>query len=303
MSSFFRMGRQPDTFALVVGFEGYVAASDGASRQRSATAAARAEEAAAWRAKQQATRAEADARAVADSLARLRTPVRDEPKTPKIKTEHEASSLVAERRRALRAASRRVQDRDWDQIERGASSTRLRVAQDEAAQLLRRVAEEEAAQLKAEEDALIAAADESRALQAEGERILESERAEPERGASSTAASVVSLKRLRVAEAEAPRLEAGPEASVPAAERRAFLRRHALRAGSDRILESKWADQTERDTARTAANLKRLRVAENRAARLEAGRASLPAAERRRALRAESQRVLDSKWAEPAEGP
>ena len=29
MSSFFRMGRQPDTFALVVGFEGYVAASDG----------------------------------------------------------------------------------------------------------------------------------------------------------------------------------------------------------------------------------------------------------------------------------
>ena len=30
MSSFFRMGRQPDTFALVVGFEGYVAASDGA---------------------------------------------------------------------------------------------------------------------------------------------------------------------------------------------------------------------------------------------------------------------------------
>jgi hypothetical protein len=213
------------------------------------------------------------------------------------------ASPAAERRRALRAASRRVQDRDWDQIERGASSTRLRVAQDEAAQLLRRVAEEEAAQLKAEEDALIAAADESRALQAEGERILESERAEPERGASSTAASVVSLKRLRVAEAEAPRLEAGPEASVPAAERRAFLRRHALRAGSDRILESKWADQTERDTARTAANLKRLRVAENHAARLEAGRASLPAAERRRALRAESQRVLDSKWAEPAEGP
>ena len=49
-------------------------------------AAEQAERDAAWRAKQQATRAEADARAVADSFARLLKPVRDEPKTPKIRT-------------------------------------------------------------------------------------------------------------------------------------------------------------------------------------------------------------------------
>ncbi|KAK7232402.1 procollagen-proline 4-dioxygenase, partial [Aureococcus anophagefferens] len=90
----------------------------------------------------------------------------------------------------------------------------------------------------------------------------------------------------------------------------------SLRAEGERILESKWAEQAEREAAWTAASVanleqlrvaeakatQQLRVAEAKAPQLETEQeASLPVAERRLELRAEGQRVLNSKWAEQAE--
>ena len=183
---------------------------------------------------------------------------------PQLKIEQEASLSPAERRRrALRAKAQRVEPGTWaEQAHLETSSTTASVARPERP----RVAEEQSARLKAgqEELAVLAVEEEKRALRAEGVRSLEGKRAErAERDAPRT--SVANLKRLHVAEKQAAQLKAGQHgAAVPVAERR-----RALRAEGRRVLASKWADQSERDATRTAANLERVRAAENRASQLK----------------------------------
>ena len=73
----------------------------------------------------EARAAEADARAAAEADAKLKKPVRDEPKAPRLKTEEDAGLAVAERRRALQAEAQRVADiKAAEQAERGAREPR-----------------------------------------------------------------------------------------------------------------------------------------------------------------------------------
>ncbi|KAH8070590.1 ATPase [Aureococcus anophagefferens] len=244
--------------------------------------------------------------------------------------DHFASSAapVTDETQSLRAEGERILESKWaEQAEREAAWTaasvanleQLRVAEAKATQQLR-VAEAKAPQLETEQEASLPVAERRLELRAEGQRVLNSKWAEQaEREAAWTAASVASLEQLRVAEAEAVRLKAEQEALFAqqrVAEEQAVTTEQeaplpvevdtrSLRAEGERILESKWAAQAEREAAWTAASvasLEQLRVAEAEAPQRETEQeSSLPVAERRLELRAEGQRVLNSKWAEQAE--
>ncbi|KAH8056982.1 ATPase [Aureococcus anophagefferens] len=251
-----------------------------------------------------------------------------EAEAARLKAEQESLFAGEEERRALRAEGMRSLEGEWtEQAEREAAWTaasvasleRVRVAEAEAA----RVAEAEAAQLEAEREALfeqqrvteeqavtteqeapLPAKVDTRSLRAEGERVLESEWAEQaSREAAWTAASVASLERVRVAEAEASAAEEEVVTTEQEAPLPAKVDTRSLRAEGQRVLESKWAEQASREAAWTAASvasLERVRVAEEEAVMTEQ-EAPLPAEVGTRSLRAEVQRVLESKWAEQAE--
>ncbi|KAH8071727.1 ATPase [Aureococcus anophagefferens] len=311
-----------------------------AERERvlAAKAAEQAEREAAWRTERDALRTA--------SVASLE---RASPGGARLKAEQE-SLFAGEESGALRAEGMRSLEGEWtEQAEREAAWTaasvasleRVRVAEAEAA----RVAEAEAAQLEAEREALfeqqrvteeqavtteqeapLPAKVDTRSLRAEGERVLESEWAEQaSREAAWTAASVASLERVRVAEAEALRVAEAEAARLKAEQEALFEQQRvaeeevvtteqeaplpakvdtrSLRAEGQRVLESKWAEQASREAAWTAASvasLERVRVAEEEAVMTEQ-EAPLPAEVGTRSLRAEVQRVLESKWAEHAE--
>ncbi|EGB02853.1 hypothetical protein AURANDRAFT_68506, partial [Aureococcus anophagefferens] len=248
-----------------------------------------------------------------------------------VTTEQEAPLPAEVDTRSLRAEGQRVLESKWtEQAEREAAWTAasvaslegLRAAEAEAAQQLR-VAEAEVAQLETEQEASLPAEVDTRSLRAEGERVLESKWAEQaEREAAWIAASAASLKRLRVAEEQAAQLEqqrvseeqavtteqeappdwlSGSAAASSAAPAEVDTR--SLRADGERILESKWAEQAEREAAWTAssvASFDQPRPAEAEAVTI-AEEAPLPAEVDTRSLRAEGERVLESKWAEQAE--
>ena len=95
--------------------------------------AAEAEKHAEAQPKEEAAETDADARAAAEADAKLKKPVRDEPKTRRLKTEEDAGLAVAERRRALQAEAQRVADvKAAEQAERDAAGTAASIASNAA---------------------------------------------------------------------------------------------------------------------------------------------------------------------------